>query len=71
MALFKLTTTKMLLSNGKRLEAGMNVEVPFNGSSFPWCTATKSELARQLKMKYNVDFPQGYMNNSNFKVEKL
>jgi hypothetical protein len=71
MALFKLTTTKMLLSNGKRLEAGMTAEVTYNSRTFPWCTATKSEVSRQLQMKYNVDFPEGYMNNSNFKVEKL
>lgn len=71
MALFKLTTTKLLLNKGKRLEAGMTAEVSYNSSTFPWCTATKSEVARQLKLKYNVDFPEGYMNNSNFKVEKL
>ena len=52
MAIFKLTTKKLLVSNGKRLEAGMNVEVPYNGSTFPWGNSTvKAELQRQMKMK--------------------
>ncbi len=72
MALFKLTTKKLLLSNGKRLEAGMTAEVSFNGSSFPWANSTvKAELKRQLKMKYNVDFPDGFINANNLSVEKL
>lgn len=71
MALFKLTLKKMLLSNGKRLEAGMTAEVPYNGSTFPWNSTVKTELKRQLKMKYNVDFPDGHINGNNFEVEKL
>ena len=72
MALFKLTTKKLLVSKGTRLEAGMNVEVPYNGSTFPWGNSTaKTELKRQIKMKYNVDFPDGFINANNFNVEKL
>ena len=71
MALFKLTTKKMLVNNGKRLESGMTAEVSYNGSNFPWNTATKADVKRQLKMKYNVDFPDGYINGINFNVEKL
>lgn len=72
MALFKLTTKKLLVSNGKRLEAGMTAEVSFNGSSFPWGNSTvKTELKRQLKMKYDVDFPDGFINANNLSVEKL
>lgn len=72
MALFKLTTKKLLVSNGKRLEAGMTAEVSFNGNSFPWGNSTvKVELKRQLKMKYNVDFPDGFINANNLNVEKL
>lgn len=71
MALFKLTLKKMLLSNGKRLEAGMTAEVPYNASTFPWNSAAKAEVKRQLKLKYNVDFPDGYINGINFGVEKL
>ena len=59
MALFKVTTKRLLLSGGKRLEAGMTAEVSFNGSTL------------QFKMKYNVDFPVGYMNGNELKVEKL
>lgn len=33
MALFKVTTKRLLLSGGKRLEAGMTAEVSFNGST--------------------------------------
>lgn len=72
MAIFKLTTKKLLVSNGKRLEAGMNVEVPYNGTTFPWGNSTvKAELQRQMKMKYNVDFPSGFINANNLNVEKL
>lgn len=71
MALFKLTTKSLLLNNGKRLEVGMTAEVSFNGSILPWNTATKTEIKRQLKIKYNVDFPDGYINGNIFDVEKL
>lgn len=71
MALFKVTTKKLVVSNGKRLEAGMTAEVSYNGSILPWNTATKTEIKRQLKMKYNVDFPDGSINSINFNVEKL
>ena len=36
MALFKVTTKKLLVSGGKRLEAGMTAEVAFNGSNLPF-----------------------------------
>lgn len=71
MALFKVTTKKSLLSNGKRLEAGMTAEISYNGSTLPWNTAVKTELKRQLKMKYNVDFPDGFINGNNLNIEKL
>lgn len=71
MALFKVTTKKLLVSNGKRLEAGMTAEVSYNASTLPWCTATKTEFKRQLKMKYDVDFPDGYINGNNLSIEKL
>ncbi len=71
MALFKVTTKKLLVSNGKHLEAGMTAEISYNASSLPWNTATKTELKRQLKMKYNVDFPDGFINGINLNIEKL
>lgn len=71
MALFKVSTKKLLVSSGKRLEAGMTAEISYNASSLPWCTATKAEFKRQLKMKYNVDFPDGYINGNNLTIEKL
>lgn len=33
--------------------------------------ATKTDFKRQLKMKYNVDFPDGYINGNNLSIEKL
>lgn len=71
MALFKVTTKRLLLSGGKRLEAGMTAEVSFNGSTLPFANSTvKAEIQRQFKMKYNVNFPVGYMNGNELKVEK-
>ena len=50
----------------------MTAEVSFNGSTFPFANSTvKAEIQRQFKMKYNVDFPVGYMNGNELKVEKL
>ncbi len=72
MSLFKVTTKHLLLSGGKRLEAGMTAEVTYYGSTLPFTNSTvKSEIQRQFKMKYNVDFPAGYMNGNELKVEKL
>ena len=72
MALFKVTTKRLLLSGGKRLEAGMTAEVSFNGSTLPFANSTvKAEIQRQFKMKYNVDFPDGFINANNFSIEKL
>lgn len=71
MALFKVTTKKLLISNGKRLEAGMTAEISYNASTLPWCSATMKELKRQFKMKYNVDYPDGYINGNNLIIEKL
>lgn len=34
MALFKVTTKRLILSGGKRLEAGMTAEVPFNDFTY-------------------------------------
>ncbi len=72
MSLFKVTTKRLLLSGGKRLEAGMTAEVSYNGSTLPFTNSTvKSEIQRQFKVKYNVDFPAGYMNGNELKVEKV
>lgn len=72
MALFKVTTKRLLLSGGKRLEAGMTAEVSFNGNTLPFSSSTvKSEIQRQFKMKYNVDFPAGYINGGELLVDKL
>ena len=72
MSLFKVTTKRLLLSGGKRLEAGMTAEVSYNGNTLPFSNSTvKSEIQRQLKMKYNVDFPTGFMNGNELVVEKL
>ena len=72
MAVFKLTTKRLLLSGGKRLEAGMTAEVPFNGNTLPFSNSTvEAEIQRQFKMKYNVDFPVCFMNGHDLNVEKL
>lgn len=72
MPLFKVTTKRLILSGGKRLEAGMTAEVSYNGSTLPFANASvKSEIRRQFKMKYDVDFPAGHMNGNELKVEKL
>ena len=72
MALFKVTTKRLVLSGGKRLEAGMTAEVSFNGSPLPFSNSTvKAEIQRQFKMKYNVDFPVCFMNGHDLNVEKL
>lgn len=71
MALYKLTSKKILVYNGKRFEAGMTAEIPYNGSSFPWNSTTRAEIHRQLKMKYGADFPDCHINANNFSVDKL
>ena len=72
MSLFKVTTKRLLLSGGKRLEAGMTAEVSYNGNTLPFSNSTvKSEIQRQFKMKYNVDFPTVFMNGNELVVEKL
>ena len=72
MALFKVTNKKLLLHGGKRLEAGMTAEVSFNGSNLALSNATiVSEIQRQFKLKYNVDFPKGYINGGQLEVTKL
>ena len=71
MALFRVTTKRLQLSGGKRLEAGMTAEISYNGSTLPFISNVKTEIQRQFKMKYNVDFPSGYVNGNELKVEKL
>lgn len=72
MALFKVTTKRLLLCGGKRLEAGMTAEVSYNGNNLSLInSAVRAELQRQFKMKYNVDFPTAQMNVGNLNVEKL
>lgn len=71
MAIFKVTLKKLILSGGKRLEAGMSAEIPFNGNTLPLINSqVRTELKRQFKTKYNVDFPDGHINNGNFDVQK-
>ena len=71
MALFKITTKRMIINKGKRLEAGMTVEISYNASSLPYTTTVKAEIQRLFKMKYNVDFPSGYINGNELKIEKI
>lgn len=72
MALFKVTTKRLLLDRGQRIEAGMFAEVPFNGNTFPWANSpVKAEIQRQFKMKYNVDLNKNLIGAMNFNVEKL
>lgn len=72
MSLFKVTNKRLLLNNGQRIEAGITAEVQFNGNTLPLSNSTvMKELARQFKMKYSIDFPTGYMNNSALEVTKL
>lgn len=45
MSLFKVTSKRLLLSGGKRLEAGMTADVSYNGSTLPFTNSTvKSEI---------------------------
>ena len=72
MALFKVTTKRLQLSGGKRLEAGMTVEISYNGSTLPFSNSSViNEIQRQFREKYNVDFPRGYINGNDLKVDKL
>ncbi|MDE6498285.1 MAG: hypothetical protein K2L21_06475 [Muribaculaceae bacterium] len=71
MAIFRVTTKRLVVSGGKRLEAGMTADITYNGSTLPLISNVKSEIQRQFKMKYNVDFPLGYINGNELKIEKL
>ncbi len=71
MAIFRLTTKRLQVSGGKRREAGMTADVTYNGSTLPLISNVKAEIQRQFKMKYNVDFPLGYINGNELKIEKL
>lgn len=71
MAIFRVTTKRLVVSGGKRLEAGMTADVTYNGSTLPLISNVKAEIQRQFKMKYNVDFPLGYINGNELKIEKL
>lgn len=72
MALFKVTNKRLILSKGQRIEAGITAEVQFNGSVLPFANSSiKAELARQFKVKYNIDFPTGNMSNGALEVTKL
>lgn len=72
MALFKVTTKRLLVVGGKRIEPGLTVEISYNASTLPFTNPTvKSEFLRQFKVKYNIDFPVGYMNGTALNVEKL
>ncbi len=72
MALFKVTNKRLILNNGQRIEAGISAEVQFNGGTLPLVNSSvRSELTRQFKVKYNIDFPAGHMNNASLEVTKL
>lgn len=72
MALFKVTTKRPHTPGGKRLEAGMTAEVSYSGTVLSFAnTAVQKEIQRQFKMKYNADYPIGYINSNELKVEKL
>lgn len=72
MSLFKVTNKRLILNNGQRIEAGISAEVQFNGGTLPLVNSSvRTELARQFKVKYNIDFPTGYMNNGALEVTKL
>lgn len=72
MALYKVTTKRLIYYGNQRLEAGMTAEVSYPGSTFPWCNSkVKAEIQRQFKMKYNVDFPNGFISSGYFDVVKL
>lgn len=71
MAIFRVTTKRLQLHGGKRLEAGMTAEITYNGSTLPLISNVKAEIQRQFKMKYNVDFPLGYLNGNELKIEKI
>lgn len=71
MALFKVTTKRLILSGGKRLEAGMTAEVPFNDFTLPlYNSSVKGTIRHQFAIKYAVDFPASQINLSNLTVEK-
>lgn len=72
MVLFKVSNKRLILSKGQRIEAGITTEIQFNGSVLPLVNSSvKTELARQFKVKYNIDFPTGYMNKGALDVTKL
>lgn len=71
MALFKVTTKRLLNICGKRLEAGMTAEVSHNGNTLPNTSAVRDEIHRQFKVKYNVDFPKDHINPQYLNIEKI
>lgn len=71
MALFRLTTKRLVVNNGKRFEAGMTVEVAYNASTLPLSTAVKAEILRQFKLRYGIDYPVGYINLNIFDIKKV
>lgn len=72
MSLFKVTSKRLILNNGQHIEAGISAEVQFNGVTLPFVNSSvRSELTRQFKVKYNIDFPAGHMNNASLEITKL
>ena len=73
MALFKVTNKRLVLnSRGQRIEAGISAEVMYNGSVLPLSDLkVRAELTRQFKVKYNIDYPTGYINTSCLEITKL
>lgn len=50
----------------------MTAEVSYNGSNLPFSNAAViTEIQRQFKMKYNVDYPKGYINGNQLEVTKV
>lgn len=72
MALFKVTTKRLLVVGGKRIEPGLTAEVSYNASVLSLTNPTvKAEILRQFRVKYNIDFPVGYMNGTALNIERL
>lgn len=71
MALFRLTTKRLVLNNGKRYEPGMTVEVAYNASTLPLSAAVKAEILRQFKLRYGIDYPAAYINLNIFDIKKV
>ena len=73
MALFKVTNKRIFLNlKGQRIEPGISAEVMYNGPFLPLSDLkVREELIRQFKVKYNIDFPNGYIHPDFLEITKL